>query len=235
MTDVGDARRPGHALTDLSDEQVLAVYADVDLPRGRRETAFTELVDRFQRRVFAVCRRTLGGDVADAEEATQEVFVRLARSADTFRGDAKLSTWLYTVARNVATDRVRHEARRPATPVADVSDATEVGRHHVAVAADHHAAVETASDLAAALAELDDTSRTLLLLVAVEGLSYADAAAAVDLAVGTVKSRVSRARVRLGQLLADEGGDQPRSAPADRTPAPPSPGDGPSPRGPPAD
>jgi RNA polymerase sigma-70 factor, ECF subfamily len=237
VTDVGDLTPPRGTLGELADEQVLAVYADPELGRARREAAFTELVDRFQRRVFAVCRRTLGGDAPAAEEATQEVFLRLARSAATFRGDAKLSTWLYAVARNVATDRVRHEARRPSTPVADVGDAASVGAAHVALAADHHSEVETAGDLAAALAELDETSRTLLLLVAVEGLSYAEAAAAVDLAVGTVKSRVSRARVRLGLLLAGEPAA--RSAPA-RTrpddvadPEAPAAGSGPSPRGPP--
>lgn len=231
----GDARRGrGDRLHGRSDEDVLAVYADADLPRGQREAAFAELVDRFQRRVFAVCLRTLGGDVSDAEDATQEVFVRLARSADTFRGDAKLSTWLYAVARNVATDRVRHEARRPATPVADVADAAAVGRRHVAVAADHHGAAELAGDLADALAQLDETSRLLLLLVAVEGLSYADAAAVVDLAVGTVKSRVSRARVRLGELLA-EADDATQAPGLTRGVGPESPGAGrgPSPRGPP--
>jgi RNA polymerase sigma-70 factor (ECF subfamily) len=235
VTDVGGATTRADALQGWSDEDVLARYADAELPRGRREAAFTELVDRFQRRVFAVCLRTLGGDVSDAEEATQEVFIRLARSADTFRGEAKLSTWLYSVARNVATDRVRHEARRPATPVADVADAAAVGQHHVAVAADHHTEVETAGDLSAALAQLDETSRVLLLLVAVEGLSYADAAAAVDLPVGTVKSRVSRARVRLGELLDSTDEDAPTTPGVARGIGPPSPdaGRGPSPRGPP--
>jgi RNA polymerase sigma-70 factor, ECF subfamily len=218
-----------------SDEQLLATYADPDVDRRRREAAFTELVDRFQHRVFAVCRRTLGGDRTAAEEVTQEVFLRLARSADTFRGDAKLSTWLYAVARNVATDRVRHEARRPATPVADVTDAASVGTAHVALADDEHAGVEVASDLRAALAQLDATSRTLLLLVAVEGLSYAEVAAALDLAIGTVKSRVSRARVQLGRLLAAADADPstPGSTHHDHggTSAPTR--SGPSPRGPP--
>ncbi|MTV25299.1 sigma-70 family RNA polymerase sigma factor [Nitriliruptoraceae bacterium ZYF776] len=185
-------------VADRSDEAVLAIYVETSRSRRERERAFAELVDRFQRRVFAVCRRTLRDD-ADAEEATQEVFVRLARSAEGFRGDAKLSTWLYTVARNVATDRVRFEARRPSTPVADV---TELGRAEP-VAEDTLAARETAMALGDALEQLDATSRHLLLLVAVDGLSYAEAAAATDLAVGTVKSRVSRARVRLGALLAD--------------------------------
>jgi RNA polymerase sigma-70 factor, ECF subfamily len=224
-----------------TDEQLLARYADASLPRTAREDAFRLLVRRFQRRVFAVCLRTLGGDVGPAEEATQEVFVRLARSADTFRGDAKLSTWLYAVARNVATDRVRYEARRPATAVADVAELTGPGGGSVpdgAIAEDRHGEVEARHDLAAALATLDPVSRTLLLLIAVEGLSYAEAAAAVDCAVGTAKSRVSRARVRLGELLADGGIDQSARSPApDRSQLGPrraDPGAQAAPRGPPA-
>lgn len=182
----------------LDDDAVLAVYADADTDRATREHAFRVLVARFQHRVFAVCQRTLR-DHLDAEEATQEVFVRLARHAGSFRGDAKLSTWLYAVARNVSTDRVRHDARRPATPVADVVDVAG-GR---AAAEDEIGASDLGVDLSRALGQLDELSRSLLLLVAVEGLSYAEAAEASGLAVGTVKSRVSRARVRLGELLAE--------------------------------
>lgn len=226
-------RRGGAPSIDLggaADDEVLAVYADEQRPRREREDAFHTLVDRFQRRVFAVCRQVLL-DPGAAEEATQEVFVRLARSAATFRGEAKVSTWLYAVARNVATDRVRHEARRPATPVADVADVAG----HLAAAADEISARDVGIDLARALDQLDDTSRHLLLLVAVEGLSYAEAAAACDLAVGTVKSRVSRARVRLGELLtsADEASTSPSGTRDDRGPAGTEPAGGPSPRGPP--
>jgi RNA polymerase sigma-70 factor, ECF subfamily len=220
-------------LAGLDDEEVLATYADPDVARRLREAAFTELVDRFQRRVFAVCRRTLAGDVTAAEEVTQEVFLRLARSADTFRGDAKLSTWLYAVARNVATDRVRHDARRPATPVADIGEVS--AGSGAEVAEDHLAAVETAGDLRTALAQLDGTSRILLLLVAIEGLTYTEAAAALDLPVGTVKSRVSRARVQLGHLLAeaDARAGQPIAPREDRPHGDLTAGGGPSPRGPP--
>jgi RNA polymerase sigma-70 factor, ECF subfamily len=225
-----DATPAGGDLHDATDEQVLAVYADPDRPRGTREAAFHELVRRFQRRVFAVCHRTLR-DPADAEDATQEVFVRLARNAGTFRGDAKLSTWLYTVARNVATDRVRHDARRPATPVEDVAEVADTRAH----ADDEVGARATAIDLARALDRLDAISRQLLVLVAVEGLSYAEAAAASDLAVGTVKSRVSRARVQLGELLAAP--DPETTAPhhhAPTRPTGPEPFGAHRPRGPPS-
>jgi RNA polymerase sigma-70 factor, ECF subfamily len=184
--------------TGVSDEAVLAVYAADGEPPGRREQAFHELVRRHQHRLFGVCVRVLGSS-ADAEDAVQETFVRLARNAGSFRGESQLSTWLYRVARNVCTDHVRYAARRPATPVEDVGELPEAG-----VADDLVAAHDTARSIAAALAQLDERSRTLLLLVGVDGLSYAEAAEVVGVAVGTAKSRVSRARAELGRLLAAE-------------------------------
>ena len=201
-----------------TDEQLLERYLDPSRPAAQRESAFRDLVARYRRRVFAVCFQVLR-DPQDAEDAAQETFVRLARRGETFRGEAKLSTWLYRVARNVSTDHVRYDARRPSTPVEDV-------RAHDEPAIDDHAAASTtAAAVRAALAQLDDLSRRLLVLVAIEGLSYAEAAAATDLAVGTVKSRVSRARHRLGELLADDDADDPRAprpSPGPRGPHPPT-------------
>ncbi len=180
-----------------SDEVLLARYLDTEVDRADREAAFHALVDRYHRRVFAVCLPVLGS-VSDAEDATQETFLKLARNAASFRGDAKLSTWLYRVARNVCTDHVRHDARRPSTPVAEVGDLDAAP-----VEPDASPGTDAAVSVRWALEQLDPVSRRLLVLVAVEGLSYADAAAASDLATGTVKSRVSRARARLAQLLHD--------------------------------
>ncbi len=186
------------AFEDRTDEEVLAVFLDDGRRAGERELAFHELVQRYQRRLYAVCFRVLG-DAGDAEDAAQETFVRLARNADGFRGEAKLSTWLYRVARNVCLDRVRYEARRPSTPVDDL---TVVGEEPTVE--DATDARLTAIDVRAVLDRLDERSRRLLLLVAVDGLSYQEAAEVADLPVGTVKSRVSRARVRLGELLAHQ-------------------------------
>jgi RNA polymerase sigma-70 factor, ECF subfamily len=183
---------------ELDDAAVLAVYTDQTRRSGEREAAFRALANRYQHRLFAVCARVLGS-AADAEEAVQETLLRLARHADTFRGEAALSTWLYRVARNVCTDRVRHDARRPSTPVEDLTTLPEQP-----VAHDHAVHHDTASAVQAALEQLDERSRTLLLLVAVDGLTYAEAAEVVGVAVGTAKSRVSRARVQLGTFLAEE-------------------------------
>lgn len=215
---------------EIDDQQLLSSFVDAARSRSDRESAFHELVVRYRHRVFAVCFRVLH-DHADAEDATQETFVKLARGAEAFRGDAKLSTWLYRVARNVCTDRIRYEARRPSTPVDDI---TAVGTEpSVADTSEAHA---TATIVGAALARLDERSRQLLLLVAVDGLSYAEAAEVVGLPVGTVKSRVSRARVQLGTLLA-EGPDEPEAPPRGAASEPRTDGGvepaRPGPRGPP--
>ncbi|MFU8839539.1 MAG: RNA polymerase sigma factor [Nitriliruptoraceae bacterium] len=182
---------------DDTDEELLARYLSPSGGPGVREAAFHTLVDRYHRRVFGICLHTLGS-ASDAEDATQETFLKLARHADSFRGEAKLSTWLYRVARNVCTDHVRHDARRPSTPVADPSTLDEAPSE-----ADRTSGTEDALSVRTALAQLDAGSRQALILVAVEGLSYQEAGAALGLAVGTVKSRVSRARTRLAALLAE--------------------------------
>lgn len=188
------------------DEQLLATFVDETRSTRERETAFRALVNRYSRRIFAVCFRVLRS-AEDAEDAVQETFVKLARNAASFRGDARLSTWLYRVARNVCTDRVRYEARRPATPVEDVTDAAPE-----ATVEDHALGRVTALTLERGLRTLDERSRMLLLLVAVDGLSYAEAAEVAGLPVGTVKSRVSRARLQLGRALAE--GDEASAATA---------------------
>jgi RNA polymerase sigma-70 factor, ECF subfamily len=209
-----------------SDEDLLARFIDAEVARSRREEAFRQLASRYQRRLFAVCFRVLG-DAEDAEDAVQETLVRLARTATSFRGDAKLSTWLYRVARNVCTDRVRYEARRPSTPVADV-----VQVHDASDPDDPIEAHATAATVGAALERLDERSRQLLLLVAVDGLTYQEAAELTGLAVGTVKSRVSRARVQLGELLAADDTSTLESRPESR-PTTAASGDPPGARGPP--
>jgi RNA polymerase sigma-70 factor, ECF subfamily len=195
-----------------TDEELLARYVTPTGGPEVREAAFHALVDRYHRRVFGICLHALGS-ASDAEDATQETFLKLARHADSFRGEAKLSTWLYRVARNACTDHVRHDARRPSTPVADPSTLDEAPRE-----ADRTTGTEDALTVRAALDQLDAVSRQALVLVAVEGLSYQEAGAALGLAVGTVKSRVSRARARLVTLLAEpaptvDAGDRPGATP----------------------
>lgn len=187
---------------DHSDEDVVAVYVDTSRPRREREQAFAEVVARYQRRVFSICLRELGSR-SDAEDATQDTFVHLARKASQFRGDSRWSTFVYRVAINACRDLQRREGRRPHTPVADVTDAQVASGIEPDAAPDEVSARETALVVQAALAQLDELSRTLLVLCAIEGLTYPEAAEVLDMPVGTIKSRVFRARARLAELLAD--------------------------------
>lgn len=187
------------ALTGLADEAVLAVYVDHTAGRARREAAFGELVERYERRVYGITYRYFGNH-ADAQDASQETFLQLARKAEQFRGESRLSTWVYRVTTNVCHDLGRRMARRPQTPVDDPGTFghAEAGGP---TAEDVLAGRELAHELQRALLELDELSRRLVILCAIEGQSYAEVSEALDLPVGTIKSRVFRARARLAELL----------------------------------
>lgn len=211
----------------IDDEQLLATYADVSRATADRHQAFRVLERRYRRRIFAVCVRVLG-DASDAEDAVQETLLKLARSADGFRGDAQLATWIYRIARNVCTDRIRYDARRPSVPV---EDPAILDRR---IDDDGSDLVAASDQLRRALAQLDELSRRLLLLIAVDDLSYAAAAEVCDLPVGTVKSRIARARHQLGLLLDEDAArDDPDPTPPLTTPRTTTDPDLPRPRGPP--
>lgn len=190
MTDAGDR----------VDADLLGRWADTDRPRQDREAAFRDLVERFQRRVFAICLRELGSR-ADAEEATQDTFVKLARAGSSFRGDSKVSTFVYRIAVNACRDLQRYHGRRPSTPTDDIETALAQRADGADEVADVAEAVELSSTLRAALAELDEVSRTLVLLCSVEGMTYPEASVVLDLPVGTIKSRIFRARARMADVI----------------------------------
>jgi RNA polymerase sigma-70 factor (ECF subfamily) len=219
-------------LGDHADEDVVALYTDAARPRAEREAAFGEIVRRYERRIFAVCLRTLG-NATDAEDAAQDTFVNLARRADQYRGDSAWSTFVYRVAVNACRDLQRREGRRPHVPVGDITEVVDGTTASPDTAPDQAAGRETARAVQAALDRLDDLSRTLIVLCAIEGLSYPEAARVLDMPVGTIKSRVFRARARLAEMLADptEDDDAPPSTP--RAPASTDVPPGRRPRGPP--
>lgn len=183
---------------------LLAAWADEQRPRAAREEAFRDLVQRFQRRVFAICLRELGSR-ADAEEATQDTFTKLARAADGFRGDSLVSTWIYRIAVNACRDLQRYHGRRPSTPVEDVEGAIARRVDGADEVADVAEGVELSETLRRALGELDDLSRTLVLLCSVQGLTYPEASDILDVPVGTIKSRIFRARAQLAESMAASG------------------------------
>lgn len=197
---------------DVRLANLLAVWGDVDAGRAAREDAFALLVAEMTPRVFAICHRELG-NAADAEEATQDTFAKVARAATDFRGDAKVSTWMYRIAVNACRDMQRRLGRRPQTPVADIERAARRRIDGSDQVADVATGFEETDRLGRAMARLDDLSRTLLLLCAVEGMTYPEASEVLDLPVGTIKSRIHRARARLADLLSEDAAPDPGGDP----------------------
>ena len=159
--------------------------------------AFEELVISHQHRVFALAYRMLG-NAAEAEEVAQEAFLRAHRAIAAFRGEAKLSTWLYGIASRLCLNRLAAGDRRLLRRGEQALD------RMVETAADPAADVERTEveqALHRAIAELPEERRIVVVLRDLEGLSYEEIAAALDLELGTVRSRLHRARMDLKDKL----------------------------------
>lgn len=182
-------------VSTYSDEQLVE-----DFKKGDRR-AFDTLVVRYQDRAFRFCLRYLGNRER-AEEAAQDAFVRVYKNLHRFRGDSSFSTWFYRVVGNHCKNMLQASGRRAhdkhdsldadrqeggAEPVADPGMGPEgalgVKRRQMVVAK--------------ALSELEDEERKLLILREIEGQSYDEIAEVLAIPLGTVKSRIYRARQAL--------------------------------------
>jgi RNA polymerase sigma-70 factor (ECF subfamily) len=170
--------------------------------------AFEAIVRAHQDRVYSFCARMLS-DREDALDAAQEVFLSAWRNLQGFRGEAALSTWLLRIAANRCLNRIRRrkslsERETPWPGPAGEEDEGFIFQP-VGGEADRPDRLAEASELgeilAEALSRLDPASRWMVLLSDVEGFSYGEIAALSDVPVGTVKSRLHRARMAMRQLL----------------------------------
>ena len=183
-----DDAQDHHAQDDDTQDRALlraAATGDAD--------AFGRLVQRHRDRLYAVALRTLGPtEREEAADALQDALLSAYRGAAGYRGDARVSTWLHRVVVNACLDRVRRRAARPTVPLPEQEPAAP---------GDPLADRETALDVAAALAALPPDQRVALVLVDLQGLPVEEAASALGIPVGTVKSRCSRGRARLAVSL----------------------------------
>ncbi|MFG2668154.1 RNA polymerase sigma factor SigM [Streptomyces sp. NPDC048387] len=181
------------AAGDRSDQELLALHVAGD------PDAFGELVRRHRDRLWAVALRTLG-DREEAADAVQDALVSAYRAAHTFRGDSAVTTWLHRITVNACLDRARKAASRRTAPLDD-TDRLELllEPHESAEApAERH---DLHRQLLAALSTLPADQRAALVLVDMQGYPVAEAAAVLDVPVGTVKSRCARGRAKLLPLL----------------------------------
>jgi RNA polymerase sigma-70 factor (ECF subfamily) len=191
------------ALSDLPDHDLLSAHCAGD------QDAFGELFRRHRDQMWALALRTTR-DPEMAADAVQEAFLSAFRAADSFRGEAAVTTWLHRIVVNACLDRLRRTR-----PVADLPDAD------LAILADprdHHHSVEVRLDVRDALDQLPEGQRMALILVDMHGLSVAEAASVLDVAEGTIKSRCARGRAAMLPLLrldhpGDGSIDRPRKEP----------------------
>ena len=177
----------------------------------RDEEAFNEVVHQYGDRVFNLVLRMVGSR-AEAEDIAQEVFVTVFKSIDSFRSEAKLSTWLLRIAANHAKNRIKYLARRrEQSNEQRGSDSADLADEGKAPAQSHiHGpdvlleAAETENIMQQAIATLEEDQRLLVVLRDVEELSYEEIVEITGLPEGTVKSRLHRARMTLKQLLEDK-------------------------------
>jgi RNA polymerase sigma-70 factor (ECF subfamily) len=208
VTEQEDAARP--------DAVLLAAHVAGD------PDAFAELFARHRDRLWAVALRTMGNP-HDASDGLQDALVAAYRRADSFRGDAAVTTWLHRVVVNACLDRLRASKVRRADALPDdledhASTSPADDPEEAAIADERRRAV------LAALALLPAEQRAALVLVDMEGYPVAEVAEMLDCAEGTVKSRCSRGRERLAGLLRDRLGETTRDAPhAEPAGAPPRP------------
>jgi RNA polymerase sigma-70 factor (ECF subfamily) len=192
--------------------------------------AFGALFARHRDRLWAVALRT-AGDPEDAADALQDALVSAFRRAESYRGDAAVTTWLHRIVVNACLDRLRRRQVRRADPLPDDLDRlVPASGPGAGPGAAPSASVVDPADLAvdherraAVLAALDTLpleQRAALVLVDMEGYSVDETARILECAPGTVKSRCSRARARLLPLLLEHrppagGAPRNRTAPAD--------------------
>ena len=177
--------------------------------KERDEQAFNEVVRAHGDKVFSLVYRMIGNR-AEAEDLAQEVFVSVFKTIDSFRGEAKFSTWLLRIAANHCKNRIKYLSRRrtesgglddmPEEKMADAGRSPMQG--HIAAPDVLLEAVELERLMQQAIATLDEDHRLLIVLRDVEELSYEEIGEVSGLPEGTIKSRLHRARMSIKEYLA---------------------------------
>lgn len=191
-------------VTTLSAEEEAKL---VERLKKRDEAAFNQFVLLYQQRVYSLLARMLGNR-EEARDVAQDVFLSVFKNIDSFRGDAKLSTWLYRVAVNHCKNRIKMLDRRSARKHDVIDEVREGAVSDGGVLGGRPARPDEAAQgneleraVRKALASLDEEHRSLIVLRDLEGLAYEEIVTITGLPDGTVKSRLHRARAALKEAV----------------------------------
>lgn len=170
--------------------------------------AFEELVLEYEKKVYNVALRILGNS-EDAADMTQEAFIKAFNSLSGFRGDSKFSVWLTRIVSNLCLDFLRSRSRRPTVSLSVEDDEGDDVQLDIAdVSQSPELLLErslTRESVRRGLKALPEEYREILLLREIQGLSYDEIAEALNIEVGTVKSRIFRGRKKLCDYLIKDG------------------------------
>jgi RNA polymerase sigma-70 factor (ECF subfamily) len=173
------------------------------------ESAFTEIIKRYYSRIRALANQTLHNQ-ADAEEVAQDTFIRAHRALANFRGDSSLATWLYCIGLNLARNRYWFYFRRRRQDTISIDRAVVEGSSVSLAGAlsdgtggprSESMTSEFVELIAECMERLEASHREILTMRTIRNLSYEEIATSLGINVGTVKSRIARARERLRALL----------------------------------
>ncbi len=190
--------------------------------RRREERAFNRLVLTYQDRVYNLSYRLLGSE-EEARDVAQEVFVTIFQKIELFRGESKLSTWIFRVAANHAKNRIKYLSRRQDRKQDNFEDmVVEVssGRLNAPMPRPDQVYDQMRLEeyLERAMQALDEDQRALIVLRDMENMTYEEIAEVTGLNLGTIKSRLHRGRLRLKEALDDwMAGREPASDAQKRT------------------
>jgi RNA polymerase sigma-70 factor, ECF subfamily len=177
-------------MSEARDEDLVRRYV------GGDRSAFGVLVERHERRVYNLALRMTGRE-EDARDATQEAFLTALRKLSSFRGEAAFTTWMHRVTINACYDLLRKRQRAP------LLDRLPDHQIEPPPAPDHADSTIAAIDVQRAIMEVAEDFRAVLLLHDVQDLAYEDIALALDIPIGTVKSRLHRGRIALARALGE--------------------------------
>lgn len=165
--------------------------------------AFEELMQSHESRIYAIALRMMGNR-EDAQDCAQEAMVRIYRAMGSFKDQSALATWIYRITMNTCLDELRRRKARKVTSLDSLVDngwsPTDTGD----TPEEHGLRVEKQNALNQAIQSLPDDMRAAIILRDVKGYSYDEIASILDANVGTIKSRISRGREKLREILSKQ-------------------------------